>query len=145
MKRSVRRWLWGFSVLLLVSLLPFFSCPGAEPRYTMTEGEMGQFMNLLEKQRAWQKKQKEESLELEKELKASERALEKAMSESKRLSEELETLQEQQRREKETWQTVKTSFESYRKEEERTKRRLKRQRTLAWAAAVAAGIMGAAK
>lgn len=145
MRRSIKRWLWGFSVLLLVSLLPFSSCPRAEPRYTMTEGEMGQFMNLLEKQRAWQKKQKEESLELEKELKDSARTLERAKSESKRLSEELEILQEQQRREKETWKTVKTSFESYRKEEERTKRRLKRQRTLAWAAVVAAGIMGVAK
>lgn len=145
MKTSVKRWLWGFSVLLLVSLLPFSSCQGAETRYTMTEGEMGQFINLLEKQRAWQKKQKEESLELERELRNSARTLERAEAELKRLSEELKTLQEQQRREKETWQTVKTSFEVYRKEEERTKRRLKRQRTLAWAAAVAAGIMGAAK
>ncbi len=145
MKKSVKRWLCGFSVLLLVSLLPFSSCPGAEPQYTMTEGEMGQFMNLLEKQRDWQKKQKEESLELEKELRNSEKALEKAESESKRLSEELETLQEQQRREKEIWQTVRTSFESYRKEEERTKRRLKRQQTLAWAAAAVAGIIGVAK
>lgn len=145
MKKSVKRWLWGFSVLLLVSLLPFSSCQGAEPRYTMTAGEMGQFMNLLEKQRAWQKKQKEESLELEKELRNSARDLEKAESESRRLSEELETLQVQQRREKEAWQTVRTSFEAYRKEEERTKRRLKRQRTLAWVVAVAAGIMGVAK
>lgn len=84
MKKSVKRWLWGFSVLLLVSLLPFSSCQGAEPRYTMTAGEMGQFMNLLEKQRAWQKKQKEESLELEKELRNSARDLEKAESESRR-------------------------------------------------------------
>ena len=125
--------------LLLLCLL--FCCPQVSfaSTYTITEEELTQLEqniselqtinNRLQKESSQQKKRMEE---LEQQLTAAQTELQKAREQSNRLGSQLKDLERTSIRQEESLRIANKSLAAYEKENNRTQKRLKAQRNLAY-------------
>lgn len=125
-------------VLLLALPLDTYA---SEKIYPMTETELTILEWNLERLRIASEEQKKESENLKTALSTSLDKLEKAKMESVRQSEALIGLKKETERQKTLLEKANQSLAAYAKEEKREKKRLSRQRDLAWG--LAAVMLGA--
>lgn len=132
-----------FCALLLLFFcfsLPSSSACGWEGTCTVTGEEMRALSFHLNSAKKSFEKQKQESEQLKKQLAQSEKTLQQAETFSAMLTAQLKASETTLKREKEALQNVRTSFEAYRKEEEKRLRHLKRERNISWL--IVAGLVG---
>ena len=131
--------------LLSVLLLGCTSASAQERIYEITEAELTQFEENLSGLSSVNDEQREKLTSLQETLKASETRLEASERNSKMLSVKLDWLSKELTEQTASLENANRLLQEYEQEERRTKRRIERQRNLAYVLAAIAVIFCAAK
>ncbi len=131
--------------LLLVLLLGCTSASAQERMYEITEAELTQLEENLSELSNVNEGQREKLWNLQEKLKASETRLELSERNSKMLGLRLEVLSKELTEQASSLENANRLLQEYEQEERRTKRRIERQRNIAYVLAAIAVIWCAAK
>ncbi len=131
--------------LLLVLLLGCTSASAQERMYEITEAELTQLEENLSELSNVNEGQREKLWNLQEMLKASETRLEASERNSRMLSVKLDWLSKELTEQTSSLENANRLLQEYEEEERRTKRRIERQRNIAYVLAAIAVIFCAAK
>ena len=131
--------------LLSVLLLGCTSASAQERMYEITEEELTLLELNLDELSSMNDEQREKLASLQEKLKASETRLERSEKNSKMLGLKLEILSKEMTEQASSLENANRLLQEYEQEERRTKRRIERQRNIAYVLAAIAVIWCAAK